>query len=144
MCMYDDGGGWKVYNEATRRAAKEHECSECHRTIAKGETYHYVSGLGYDYDAWYTNRMCAHCREMVRWLLKECGGFMFEMTWEDLRNHIDGDESEMRSAPLVRILRWGLADWRNPAGELRDVADVAAVVDRAIAKTEAMTAQYAA
>ncbi len=29
MCMYDDGGGWKLYRPSARRAAKNHTCGEC-------------------------------------------------------------------------------------------------------------------
>lgn len=132
MCMYADDGGWKLYSEADRRAAKDHTCDECHRTIAKGETYRYVSGLDWVSECWSTFHICAHCRQATRWLIAVCSGYMFEMTAEDLRNHVDGDEWYERSAPLVRLVRWQEADWQDRQGNLRPVDDVAAVVDRAI------------
>lgn len=140
MCMYDDSSGWKVYHESTRRAAKPHICGECHREIAKGETYENVSGLPYDGDGWPTFHTCAHCVEAKRWLLRACRGYMFGMVREDLWEHIGGDEWYLRSAPLIRIFRWQEAKWVGRDGALRPVADVASVVDRAIAiyaRTEA-------
>ena len=140
MCMYDDGGGWKVYHEETRRAAKPHRCGECRRWIEKGESYEYVSGLGYDSDCWATFHTCAQCVQVKRWLLVACGGYMFEMTRDDIWNHIGGDEWYLRSAPLIRLFRWQTTGWRSPAGGLRHVDDVRPVVDRAIAiyaRTEA-------
>jgi hypothetical protein len=130
--MYSDGGGWKLYDERDRRAAKDHRCDECGRTIAKGETYRVCTGLSYDFDNWSTFRHCAHCRQAIRWLIAVCSGYMFEMVAEDLRNHVDGEEWYERTAPLTRLVRWQVSDWRTPNGDLRPVEDVAALVDRAI------------
>lgn len=137
MCMYGDGDGWKVFHQADRRAAKQHRCGECGRDIEKGETYRHASGLINGQTLWDTFRTCAHCVQAIRWLQVACEGYMFEMAKEDLREHVDGYESELRSAALTRLVRWQAARWRNRAGALRPVEDVTVVVDRAIASYRA-------
>jgi len=130
MCMYDDGEPWKLYSVTMRRAAKPWRCDECYRDIERGETYRYSCGLS-EY-GWETFRICAHCTEAVRWLDAVCSGWMHHATKDDLWNHIGGDESYERTAPLIRLFRWEDARWRDRTGNLRPVADVAALTDRAI------------
>lgn len=134
MCMVDEGDGWAVFRSVERRAAKDHRCDECYRTIGKGERYEYVTGLCNGWDYWTTVRTCAHCVEAKRWLVVACGGYLYEGTKDDLGEHVDGYESELRSAPLTRLVRWQRAEWLTRAGDLRPVEDVKAVTDRAIAK----------
>ena len=136
MCMYDDTDGWKVFHQTDRRAAKEHRCSECRRTIEKGETYRNTSGLSNGYDSWSTFHTCAHCQQAIRWLIVACEGYIYEMTAEDLAEHVTGDESDIRSAALTRLVRWQLAGWKDRQAHLRPVEDVRAVTDRAIASYE--------
>ena len=88
MCMIDDCEPWEFHNEGRRRAAKEHRCGECRRTIAPGETYEYGSGKcdGY-FSQWKT---CLHCLEASRWLSAACNGYLIGAVDEDLRHHIRG------------------------------------------------------
>lgn len=140
MCMYDDSGGWRVFREATRRAAKDHKCGECGRIIAKGEEHRYATGLTYDWDSWESYRQCLHCVAASQWLLVACSGYMFNAIEEDLAEHVVGEESYLRSAPLTRLVRWMRADWRDRAGNLRPVEAVREVTAAAVA---AYRAQYA-
>jgi hypothetical protein len=89
MCMVDDADGWKVFRSETRRAAKEHGCYECARTIAKGESYEFATGLIDDH--WFTMHTCAQCVELKRWLTKVCNGYLFGGVWEDIEQHWQED-----------------------------------------------------
>lgn len=130
MCMYGDDGEWVVFHSAERRAAKDHRCGECGRTVVKGERYTHASGL---FDGrWGTYRTCAQCEVAKGWLAAICSGYCFEATVEDLRNHVDGDEWYERSPALVRLVRWQAYDWYDRHGNLRGVDDVRSLVDRAI------------
>lgn len=44
MCFCDDNPP-EVFSAVTRRAAKEHRCYECGKTIAKGDLYRVSSGV---------------------------------------------------------------------------------------------------
>ena len=58
MCCCDDNPP-KFYGCIDRKARKPHRCSECRRTIARGEQYREHSGL---WDGHFdTFRWCAHC-----------------------------------------------------------------------------------
>lgn len=131
MCMWDDGGEmWELTRRETRRARKEHRCGECGRTIGKGETYEYLTGLIYGH--WDTERTCEQCIAAARWLTVVCEGWLYQGVQQDLGEHVVGHESYLRTAPLTRLYRWMLADWRNRAGDLRPVEDVRAVASAAI------------
>lgn len=130
MCMYGGDDEWDVFNSCERRAAKDHRCGECGRTIVKGERYAWAKGL---FDGhWSTYRTCLQCEAAKQWLLAVCSGYFFEMTTEDLRNHVDGDEWYERSPALVRLVRWQVYDWYDRHGNLRAVEDVKELTRRAI------------
>lgn len=131
MCMMGDDEDWAVYSEGARRARKAHKCVECRRVIEPGETYRIAEGL---FDrTWYTHKTCAHCDAASRWLEAACGGWLYTLRQQDLGDHVVGHEKEIRSAPLTRLLRWMLADWRDRNGDLRSVDSVATVTNKAIA-----------
>lgn len=44
MC-YCDGDGPEAFSKEVRRAAKDHRCYECERTIHKGDLYEHHSGI---------------------------------------------------------------------------------------------------
>lgn len=130
MCMVDSGEYWQFAAYVMRRARKEHRCGECRRTINPGERYEHVSGL---YDGrWDTERTCEQCRTAARWLEVVCCGFLYGAIKEDLGEHVVGDESYLRSAPLTRLYRWMSTDWRDRDGNLRPIDDVQALTTRAI------------
>lgn len=68
---------------------------------------------------------------------------MHHVVVEDLFVHVTGYEREERSAALVRVARWEADHWRDRNGNLRPVADVKALIDKAIAITKARHAEYA-
>jgi hypothetical protein len=138
MCMYDDDWPAKVYRQQERRAAKDHRCAECNRTITKGERYHYVAAIWED--TWDTFRTCLQCRQVMRWLEVVCEGWMHGAIQEDLFEHVTGYESELRTRPLTRLARWMRADWLDGSGEVRSVESVRAVATEAI---EAYRRQFA-
>lgn len=132
MCMIDDSEPWDFFHEAERDAGKAHRCGECRRTIERGEGHTIAKGA--IEGRWYTFRTCAHCVQVERWLRVVCDGFAYEAVEEDLGHHVRGqDEGYVSSSHLVRLVRWMSADWRDRRGELRPVADVEVVADRAIA-----------
>lgn len=66
------------------KAAKEHICTECERTIEKGETYEYVVG------SWHkelrTYRTCPDCLSIRKELFDD--DWYYEFIWEDLERHV--------------------------------------------------------
>lgn len=135
MCMIGDDDYWSFYNEFTPLARKTHTCGECGRTIGRGERYHTQGGLAEDRFEWH--KTCAHCTIASRWLQVVCDGWVFTARFEDLREHVDGDEKYLRSRPLVRLVRWMRDDWHDKAGELRPIEEVRRLVDEAIAAYKA-------
>lgn len=136
--MNGDEDYWLFYNSTDPIARKEHKCSECGRTIRKGEKYQRAGGLtefGFD---WY--KTCAHCQMASHWLQVVCHGWVFGAREQDLLDHVTGDESYLRSRPLTRLVRWMRADWAGRDGNLRPVEDVMAVTDEAV---EAYKRQFA-
>ena len=71
VCCYVDADECPpdVYRRQHRKAAKEHKCDECNRTIAKGNQYEYVT-MCYD-GKWQQFRTCWFCAALVR---DYCGG----------------------------------------------------------------------
>lgn len=132
MCMIDDAEPWDFYHQEIRRAGKQHRCNECRRTIERGELHGYAVGACRDF-GWSSFRLCLHCCHAARWLIEACNGFLYDAIEEDLAEHVTGDESYLRSAPLTRLVRWMRDDWRDRAGHLRPVGHVEAVADQAIA-----------
>ena len=85
MCMIDAGETYKVSRSAIRTARTQHKCGECSRVIAKGETYRYCTGLYDDY--WNVHKTCRHCDVARAWLSKNCGGWLYESVYDDIREH---------------------------------------------------------
>lgn len=84
MCSY--GEEPEVFDAYTRKALKQHACSECARKIQSGETYEYASGKWEG--VWRTYKTCAQCFEAKRWLDAICSGYVFGQVLDDLWTHI--------------------------------------------------------
>lgn len=66
------------------KAAKEHTCIECERTIQKGEVYEYVVGT---WDGEFrTYRTCPDCLSIRKELFDD--NWYYECIWEDVEGHI--------------------------------------------------------
>jgi hypothetical protein len=76
----DYDGSNEFYNEATRTAAKPHQCCECHEVIPKGSQYEYVSGKSDGY--FWTAKTCVLCAEIR--IAFCCGSWQFGRLWESV------------------------------------------------------------
>lgn len=131
MCMYGDDDYWEFYTEHTPKARTEQTCVECGRIIEKGERYHTQGGKNDGQFIWH--KTCAHCTAASEWLNTVCDGWIFTRRQEDFTEHVTGHEKYVRSRPLVRLLRWMQADWRDRNGTLRPVEHVQVLTGIAIA-----------
>ncbi len=84
MCTID-GDQPDVYVANTRRARREHVCTECRRTIRSGERYSLARAL-YD-GGWDIYKTCEHCRVGQEWLVDVCNGFQHAGLEEDVDEH---------------------------------------------------------
>lgn len=75
-----------LYVRTTRKARKQHKCSECRRSIEPGETYQHVAGV-WD-GGMSTYKTCQHCVAGQNLLIDKCGGFLHEGIEEDLVEHL--------------------------------------------------------
>lgn len=122
MCMADYGdGGWLRHRLTTPVANKVHRCGECGRDIQPGERYERDEGLmGYDGDArGYCAKTCENCVAARSWLERVCRGWIYEMVYEDLREHWD-DGWDLRSLWLGRALVGMRNRWKRRDGTLMD------------------------
>lgn len=85
-CVYvdNDGDPAEFVREVTRRAWKEHKCTECDRIIAQGEEYESVTGKWDRHIS--TFKTCGDCLSVRAELF--CGGWILTRLWEDVREHI--------------------------------------------------------
>lgn len=114
MCRIDDaeGGDW-LTAPTVRKAAKEHRCDDCQRTIAVDERYYYATWKDDEFDPGIaTIKMCGQCVAAGRWLTKVCGGFMWPAVREELEEHWD-EEWELRSNGLLWLITCGAAGWQR-------------------------------
>lgn len=85
MCMIDDCERVESLSAIYRTARKQHTCAECGRVILAGERYRYESFI--DDSGFTTHKFCGHCDVIRQWLNDECGGFVYTMLAEDIRDH---------------------------------------------------------
>lgn len=118
MCRVDEcDGRVEVLQSKDRKARKEHGCGECGRVIVIGETYHYEFGTMEGHaDAYVT---CAHCMTGRGWLQKNCGGFVYEQTVDELNEHAQ-DYPALR-LPLYRVVVGAKRQWQRFGGGLMNM-----------------------
>lgn len=121
MCAIDDcDERVEVLREKDRAARKEHRCSECRRTIAPGETYHYEFGK-LEGEA-VTYRTCAHCMVARKWLHKNCGGWIYNGVIQEILDH--SVEYPALADPLKLIVTGAQQKWQSIGGALMPVPDM--------------------
>lgn len=112
MCRIDDCDGASVNHREWRRAAKPHQCCECRRTIEKGEEHQYTFMIMEGEPM--TFRLCQHCLAAAGWLIRECGGYVFEVIGEELIEHaVEYPHVADALAPLIAGIK---AQWRDANG----------------------------
>src|ERR1700743_2624788 len=100
MCRIDDSETMEVSSSRHIKAArKEHICDECHRVIARGESYEYSFGVMYGDPQ--EHHMCAHCYVAAKWLMKNCHGYIYGEVMEEMVEH--AREYPEIAVPFLRI-----------------------------------------
>lgn len=99
-CPYD--GDYETpdfYNERwVKKARKEHKCTECFRTIKKGDSYQYGCGAicGDIYEA----HICKICYAIAEDFFPHCGRALGHL-WDDLWNQFseNGEDNSWLEVP---------------------------------------------
>lgn len=126
MCRIDDcDERVEVFQEYDRVGRKEHRCSECRRTIAAGEKYHYEFGK-LEGDP-VTYRTCSHCMVARQWLRANCGGWIYEGVIQEICDH--AVEYPDIAAPLKSIVSGANAKWLSTGGNLMPVPDMPPAIE---------------
>lgn len=123
MCMID--GSERVTPIGEGRyivARKEHKCAECWRKILIGERYHTEAFVSDGEFA--THKTCAHCMVARDWLMAECGGWVFDFVQEDVAEHWDEGDHDIRLARLIVGMR---RKWTTRRGDVMRLPQMPAV-----------------
>lgn len=121
MCMVETADEIVILlHQRSPRARKEHQCTECCRTILKGETY---TEERYFFDGnLSTHKTCPHCLQVRTWLIIQCGGFVYGGLLEDIVEHAE-------EIPLLSVARLAIGirnQWkRRKTGKLWPLVRVA-------------------
>lgn len=107
MCRIDDAERCAVWNQRDLVARAPHVCSECRRTIERGEPYRRIGWL-FD-GGWSTSKICAHCRIGADWLNAECSGHMADGVREEILEHAE----EYRDVGLWRLTAGMERKWQR-------------------------------
>jgi PHP family Zn ribbon phosphoesterase len=140
MCMVDySEGSWQVYDAAMIVGRTDHKCSECGRTIKKGERHERTDARDSEF-GWMHFRTCAHCIEARKWLKDYCGGWLHEGVSEDLAEHLEEYGWDRRFWPLRAIVPLIQRGWKNRRGRQLSVSDVARLRAQLPKSAEALAA----
>lgn len=121
MCRVLEAESWDVVRNIYRTARTEHQCGECHRTIKKGESYEYTTGMiDSHWSSFYT---CGHCKAASKWLDMVCGGYMMEEILEELDEHWY-EYPEFRSLWLARVIAGMRHQWNNGRMEVPELPPI--------------------
>lgn len=119
-----------VWRQQTRKARKPHRCSECGRTIERGETYTVKAGLTDGW--WFGNKTCGQCQAAAHWLDVVCNGYLLNDVLDELVQHTE-EPRPISSMALSRLCVMMRRQWRRGDGTLWSVDDVQVLVARALA-----------
>lgn len=109
MCSVDYDDPPDFWAERCLRAAKQHQCGECARTIEPGETY-WRAASKYN-DRIGTYKTCVHCRVGHDWMQENCGGWQYYALADEMDEHIN--EYPMLAYGLLRIQIGLRRKWRR-------------------------------
>lgn len=108
MCMDYDGPEFS--HDTTPCAKKEYKCCECYRMISIGEKYGKTRGV---WDGQFiTFKTCEHCLVARNWIQDECGGYVYGMLLEDLREHRDNSYDDTADPKLRRYIALLPRKWK--------------------------------
>lgn len=112
MCMIEDSDGTVTsLHDCNHTARKEHKCTECCRTIERGEVY---KNERYVWDgSAHTQKTCAHCQVVRAWLTATCGGWVYGGLREDIAEHFhEGCGIESGRLTIGMMRKWHRRDGR--------------------------------
>lgn len=113
MCRADAyDSSWEFHRQKNKKARKPHVCDECNRTIEPGEIY--TDTFGKSEGDIVQHCLCQHCCVPVRWLIENCGGWVFWEVREEIEEH--AVEYPEFAPPLRSIADGMLAKWAGPSG----------------------------
>ncbi len=129
-CVYVDYETCELIDGGMRKARKEHVCTECRRTIERGERYEYAfTSFDGGTDTYKTCVDCVSVRDSFF-----CNGWGYTMVWEDLEEHFsnviwkNGDVVSECIVPLTKAARDRVCDmieehWERIVEEEQDDED---------------------
>ena len=124
MCMADFSDGvCLVLHDRNHKARKPHICSECGRKIEAGETYN-VQRTVFDGNA-DSYKTCLHCQVVKSWLVKECGGYLYQGVLEDINEH----RNEGYGFGVARLTAGMQNQWKRKDGRLWPVPKLPKVTE---------------
>lgn len=108
-----DGESPELFSSSTVTAAKDHRCTECRETIAKGARHEVVRGM-WD-GSWSTFRTCLSCVEIRDHFA--CEGYIYGQLWSDLEENffpdmkaggpcMEGLSPEAKARLFDRRMKW--------------------------------------
>lgn len=115
MCAIEDCESWEVVTVESRRARREHVCTECRRIIRAGETYRYVGGL--TYGGWSSDKTCQHCEAMAGFMHVMCNGYPIGRLHEELVEHFRDGYASIPLGRLIACMRLKWHDGADPVPE---------------------------
>lgn len=119
MCSIEHADGFVdvIQDERERKARKPHQCFECYRVIRVGERYQYTV---YKWDGRLTSyKICLHCHVAAKWLVSECGGFVYSKIQEDIREHTESRRAY--GMDLSRVAVGMKRKWTKRNGDLMPI-----------------------
>ena len=87
MCNIYDGNPSEVFVAHDRTARKDHQCTECGRTILRGERYRYTFSVTEGHAQ--TDKVCSHCMVGHGWMLENCGMYYLGQLMSDMLEHAE-------------------------------------------------------
>lgn len=99
-CVYaGDTCEGEFYSDRIVKAKKKHKCCECRHEIKSGEKYEYTFGVWEGDPA--IHKTCLDCVAVRNEFF--CHGWAYGLVWEQLEEHICGNNGEISSECILRL-----------------------------------------